>query len=63
MRIAVIGAGAMGGMFGARFAEAGAEVVLVDRDAEHVRAIATDGLAVEAEGVQHWHRLLAVTDP
>jgi 2-dehydropantoate 2-reductase len=52
----------MGGMFGARFAEAGAEVVLVDRDAEHVRAIATDGLAVEAEDGQHWHRLVAVTD-
>ena len=63
MRIAVIGAGAMGGMFGARFAEAGADVVLVDRDAEHVRAIATDGLAVDAEDGQHWHRLLAVTDP
>ena len=63
MRIAVIGAGAMGGMFGARFADAGAEVVLVDRDAEHVRAIATDGLAVEREDGQHWHRLLAVTDP
>jgi 2-dehydropantoate 2-reductase len=63
MRIAVIGAGAMGGMFGARFAEAGAEVVLIDRDAAHVRAIATDGLAVEHAGQQHWHRLHAVTDP
>lgn len=62
MRIAVIGAGAMGGMFGARFAETGADVVLVDRDAEHIRAIATDGLAIEAEGQQHWHRLTAVTD-
>ena len=31
MRIAVIGAGAMGAMFGARFARAGAEVVLYDR--------------------------------
>ena len=29
MRIAVIGAGAMGAMFGARFARAGAEVVLL----------------------------------
>lgn len=63
MRIAIIGAGAMGGMFGARFAQAGADVVLVDRDAEHVRAIATDGLAVEENGLQHWHRLPAFTDP
>lgn len=63
LRIAIIGAGAMGGMFGARFAQAGAEIVLVDRDAEHVRAIATDGLAVEENGQQHWHRLPAFTDP
>ncbi len=62
MRIAIIGAGAMGGMFGARFAQAGADVVLVDRDADHVRAIATDGLAVEENGLQHWHRLPAFTD-
>ena len=63
MRIAVIGAGAMGGMFGARFAHAGAEVLLVDRDAQHVTAILTDGLAVEADGQQHWHRLSATTEP
>ena len=63
MRIAVIGAGAMGGMLGARFAQAGADVVLIDRDPEHVRAIATDGLAVEENGLQHWHRLPAFTDP
>ncbi len=62
MRIAVIGAGAMGGMFGARFARAGADVVLIDRDAEHVRAIVADGLAVEENGQQHWHRLPAFTD-
>ncbi|HRY24776.1 MAG TPA: 2-dehydropantoate 2-reductase [Geminicoccaceae bacterium] len=47
MRIAMLGAGAMGGMFGARFARAGAEVVLYDRDAAHVAAIAADGLTVE----------------
>ena len=63
MRIAIIGAGAMGGMFGARFAQGGADVVLIDRDTEHVRAIATDGLAVEENGLQHWHRLPAFTDP
>jgi 2-dehydropantoate 2-reductase len=63
LRIAIIGAGAMGGMFGARFAQAGADIVLIDRDAEHVRAITTDGLAVEENGQQHWHRLPAFTDP
>ena len=45
----------------ARGASLGAEVVLIDRDAAHVRAIATDGLAVEHAGQQHWHRLHAVT--
>jgi 2-dehydropantoate 2-reductase len=63
MRIAMIGAGAMGGVLGARFAQGGADVVLVDRDPEHVRAIATDGLAVEENGQQHWHRLPAFADP
>jgi 2-dehydropantoate 2-reductase len=63
LRIAVIGAGAMGGMFGARFADAGAEVVLIDRDAPHVTAILTDGLAVDCQGQQHWYRLPATTDP
>ena len=46
MRIAVIGAGAMGAMFGARFARAGAEVVLFDKDAAHVAAINAKGLTV-----------------
>ncbi|MEZ5904930.1 MAG: hydantoinase B/oxoprolinase family protein [Geminicoccaceae bacterium] len=43
MRIAILGAGAMGGMFGTRFARAGAEVVLYDRDEAHVAAIAANG--------------------
>jgi 2-dehydropantoate 2-reductase len=63
MRIAVIGAGAMGAMFGARFARAGADVVLFDRDAEHVAAINADGIRVEGrEGDLHL-RLAATTDP
>ncbi len=63
MRIAVIGAGAMGGMFGARLARAGADVALLDSDAAHIAAIVTDGLAVEQDGHQHWSRLPATTDP
>ena len=50
MRIAMLGAGAMGGMFGARFARAGAGVVLHDRDAAHVAAIGESGLHVELPG-------------
>lgn len=47
MRIAMIGAGAMGAMFGSRFARAGAEVILHDIDTAHVAAINADGLIVD----------------
>lgn len=63
MRIAVIGAGAMGAMLGARFARAGAEVVLFDKDEAHVAAINTDGLTVEARDGDLHLRLAANTDP
>ena len=63
MRIAVIGAGAMGAMFGARFATAGAEVVLFDTDAAHVGAINADGLTLEGRDGDLHLRLAATTDP
>ena len=47
MKIAVIGAGGMGGSFGALMAEAGLDVTLIDSWAEHVEAINRDGLLVE----------------
>ena len=47
MNTAIIGAGAMGCLFGARLAEAGADVTLVDTDAAHVAAIQKDGLWFE----------------
>jgi len=48
MRIAMIGAGAMGASFGARFARAGAEVALYDTDRIHIEAIQDGGLTVDA---------------
>lgn len=48
MRIAMIGAGAMGSVFGSRLARAGAEVVLFDADRTHIEAIAVGGLHVDA---------------
>ncbi len=63
MRIAMIGAGAMGGIFGARFASAGADVVLYDRDAVHIAAIAADGLSVDWLAGIMLHRLAATTSP
>lgn len=50
MKIAVVGAGAMGSLFGALLAEAGNEVWLNDVWAEHVHAINQNGLKIEREG-------------
>ena len=44
MRIGVIGAGAMGSLYGGLLARAGREVVLYDRWAEHIAAIREHGL-------------------
>ena len=51
MRICVVGAGAIGGLLGARLAEAGEDVTLIARGA-HLEAIRARGLAVTlADGV------------
>ncbi|MCF7699065.1 ketopantoate reductase family protein [Loktanella sp. M215] len=46
MKIAVLGAGAMGSVYGARLARAGADVTLLDVNADHVAAVSRDGLRV-----------------
>ena len=63
MRIAMIGAGAMGAMFGARFARTGAEVVLYDIDADHIAAISANGLVVTDPDGEAIARLAATTSP
>jgi len=50
MKIAVVGAGAMGSLFGAMLAEGGNEVWLYDVWAEHVQSINKNGLTIEHEG-------------
>ena len=47
MKVAVVGAGAMGCLYAAAFHRAGAQVVLVDVDREHVAAINRRGLELE----------------
>ena len=47
MKIAIIGTGAMGSIYAARFAKAGHEVIAVDIWQEHVDQINKDGLVVE----------------
>ena len=45
--ILIWGAGAIGGTLGAYWARAGHDVLLVDRDADHVAAMNRDGLSIE----------------
>ena len=47
MRIAIVGAGAMGCLYGGLLARAGEDVVLIDAWADHVAAIARDGLRLD----------------
>lgn len=62
MRICVIGAGAIGGFVGARFAFAGHEVSLVARGA-HLRAIRERGLMlIEADGRERVAQVAHATD-
>ncbi len=63
MKIAVVGAGAMGSLFGAMLAEAGQEVWLYDVWAEHVQAINHNGLQIEREGQSRTVRINAATNP
>lgn len=63
MNIAMIGAGAMGSLFGALLAEAGEAVRLLDIRKDHVDAINADGLTIERDGARRVVRLAATTDP
>lgn len=47
MKIAILGAGALGSVIGAELHAAGQEVVLLDRNLEHLEAINHDGLRVD----------------
>jgi 2-dehydropantoate 2-reductase len=63
MRIAVIGAGGVGGAFGAALAHAGADVTFVARGA-HLRAMQTEGLRIESpRGDTHLSPAKATEDP
>ena len=63
MRIAVFGAGGVGGYFGARLAEAGHEVAVVARG-RHLEAIRSSGLALDSiAGDAHLTDVRASDDP
>ena len=59
MKIAIVGAGAMGSLFGARLREAGEDVVLVDVSQAHIEAVNRDGLRLEADDGDRTVRLPA----
>jgi len=63
MKIAIIGAGAMGSLFGALLRKAKADVRLLDVWPEHVEAINENGLRVEWEGKTRTISARAFTDP
>ena len=61
MRIFMIGAGAMGSVYGGLLARAGSDVSLIDTRADHVEKIRRDGLIVEGVRGRHLIRLPAQT--
>ena len=63
MNITVIGAGAMGNLFGALLAEAGNTVTLLDIRRDHVDAVNANGLYIEKSGARRIVRIQATTDP
>ncbi|MCU4181004.1 ketopantoate reductase family protein [Bosea sp. BH3] len=62
MKIAVMGAGAVGSYYGAMLARAGHQVTLVARP-QHVEAISGRGLVLEARGTTETIPLAATTEP
>lgn len=61
MRIYVIGAGAMGSVYGGLLKRAGNDVTLIDPRADHVGAIGREGLTIEGVRGRHLIRLPAHT--
>jgi 2-dehydropantoate 2-reductase len=63
MKIAILGAGAMGSVYGALLARAGNEVWLIDRRADHMQAVRRDGLRVTGATGDWRAHPRATTDP
>ena len=63
MKVAIVGAGGVGGYFGGRLAQAGEDVVFIARG-EHLRAMQRKGLRVDSiNGDFRVDRVLATDDP
>src|SRR4030042_4538185 len=62
MKTVVMGAGAMGSLYGGLLASSGEEVWLGDIWKEHIEAIQSKGLAIEERGRETTIRIHATTD-
>lgn len=63
MKIAIVGAGAMGSIFGARLAQAGEEVLLVDVSTHLVEKINANGVTIESQDETSTTEVAATTAP
>ena len=63
MKVSVIGAGAMGSLFGGLLAENKIPVQLIDIWAAHIDSINANGLIIERNGQKRHVHIRAVTDP
>ena len=50
LRVAVLGAGSLGSLYGGLLALSGCRVTLIDTRSDHIRAIASQGLILESQG-------------
>ena len=62
-KVAVLGAGAMGCLFGGLMAEKGLDVTLIDVWKEHVDSINSKGLKMDGHGGDRYIKIKATTDP
>lgn len=63
MKIAIVGSGAMGSLFGGKLAESGVDVTLVDVDKQHIGAIQECGLALDEGSGARYILVKATLDP
>ena len=61
--ILIVGAGAMGALFGSILFEKGRDVVLYDTDTAHIKVIQENGLKIEGFGGNRNVSIPATTDP
>src|SRR4029453_4138003 len=62
MKIAIMGSGGIGGYYGARLQQGGADVTFIARG-EHLRAMQANGLALEGERPIHLPKVKATDNP